>query len=74
MSNHCRTCRYDVKQRTGPQACPLNSLYWDFLARHEAALASNQRLWRMYDGWRRFSKEEQARIREQAAGFLAGLA
>jgi len=73
MSNHCKTCRYDVKARTGPNACPLNSLYWDFLARHEEALAGNQRLWRMYDGWRRFSQEEQARIRDQAATFLATL-
>jgi deoxyribodipyrimidine photolyase-related protein len=74
MSDHCRTCRYDVKQRTGPDACPLNSLYWDFLARHEKALSNNQRLWRMYDGWRRFSEDEQARIRTQAATFLATLA
>ncbi|MBU6166590.1 MAG: cryptochrome/photolyase family protein [Alphaproteobacteria bacterium] len=74
MGNHCRTCRYDVKARTGPTACPLNSLYWDFLARHEETLASNQRLWRMYDGWRRFSADEQQRIRAQAATFLANLA
>lgn len=74
MSDHCKHCTYDVKQRTGPKACPLNSLYWDFLARHEDALKNNQRLWRMYDGWRRFSEEEQVRIREQAAGFLAALA
>ena len=70
MSNHCKSCTYDVKQRTGPKACPLGSLYRDFLARHEEALKGNQRLWR----WRRFSEEEQARIREQAAGFLATLA
>ena len=74
MSNHCKTCRYDVKQRTGPKACPLNSLYWDFLARHEETLKNNQRLWRMYDGWRRFSAEEQVRIREQATRLLATLA
>ena len=74
MSNHCKSCRYDVKQRTGPGACPLNSLYWDFLARHQEALAGNQRLWRMYDGWKRFAPDEQARIREQAAGFLSTLA
>jgi deoxyribodipyrimidine photolyase-related protein len=74
MSDHCKSCRYDVKQRTGPKACPLNSLYWDFLARHEETLSGNQRLWRMYDGWRRFAPDEQARIRAQAAGFLAGLA
>jgi deoxyribodipyrimidine photolyase-related protein len=74
MSDHCRGCRYDVKQRTGPDACPLNSLYWDFLARHEQRLAGNQRLWRMYDGWRRFAPDEQARIRAQAATFLESLA
>ncbi|WP_017666695.1 cryptochrome/photolyase family protein [Sandarakinorhabdus sp. AAP62] len=74
MSDHCKHCRYDVKQRTGPNACPLNALYWDFLARHEALLSSNQRLWRMYDGWRRFAPEEQARIRAQAAAFLTNLA
>ena len=73
MSDHCKSCKYDVKQRTGPKACPLNSLYWDFLARHEEKLKNNQRLRRMYDGWRRFSAEEQVRIREQAAVFLAGL-
>ena len=74
MSDHCKSCNYDVKQRTGPKACPLNSLYWDFLARHEETLKNNQRLWRMYDGWRRFSAEEQVRIREQATSFLATLA
>ena len=74
MSDHCKTCKYDVKQRTGERACPLNSLYWDFLARHEETLKGNQRLWRMYDGWRRFPEDEQVRIRAQAAGFMAALA
>ncbi|WP_439544785.1 cryptochrome/photolyase family protein [Sandarakinorhabdus sp.] len=74
MSDHCKPCKYDVKQRTGPNACPFNSLYWDFLARHEDTLKNNQRLWRMYDGWRRFAPDEQTRIREQAATFLATLA
>lgn len=74
MSDHCKTCRYDVKHRTGSTACPLNALYWDFLARHEELLSGNQRLWRMYDGWRRFAPDEQARIRQQAAAFLSNLA
>lgn len=34
MSNYCRGCRYDVKQRLGDDACPFNALYWDFLDRH----------------------------------------
>jgi deoxyribodipyrimidine photolyase-related protein len=73
MSDYCRGCRYQVKQRTGSDACPFNSLYWDFLARHREQLKGNQRLWRMYDGWDRFAADEQAAIRRQAAGFLETL-
>jgi deoxyribodipyrimidine photolyase-related protein len=73
MSDYCRGCAYDVKKRTGEGACPFNSLYWDFLARNRELLGRNHRLLRMYDGWDRFDADEQARIRAQAAGFLAGL-
>ena len=73
MSNYCRGCRYDVKKRTGVGACPFNSLYWDFLARHRELLKGNQRLWRMYDGWDRFDADEQAAIRAQVTGFLETL-
>ena len=73
MSDHCGRCRYKVKQRTGPDACPFNSLYWDFMARHRERLGGNRRLWRVYDGWDRFGADEQSAIRAQAAGFLAGL-
>jgi deoxyribodipyrimidine photolyase-related protein len=73
MSDYCKSCRYDVKARTGPDACPFNSLYWDFLARHRNVLGNNHRLLRMYDGWDRFAPEEQAAIRAQAAGFMDSL-
>ena len=73
MSNHCRPCRFDVKKRTGEGACPFNSLYWDFLARHREVLKGNQRLWQMYHGWDRFGADEQAAIRTQAARFLDNL-
>ncbi len=44
MSNYCKNCRYDVKQRTGEDACPFNTLYWDFLIRHRETFRSNNRM------------------------------
>jgi deoxyribodipyrimidine photolyase-related protein len=73
MSDYCKACRYNVKLRTGDDACPFNSLYWNFLARHREQLKSNHRLLRMYDGWDRFDAGEQAAIQSQAESFLAML-
>ncbi|WP_420142928.1 cryptochrome/photolyase family protein [Sphingomonas sp.] len=73
MSDYCGQCRYDVKQRTGPDACPFNALYWDFLARHRERFAGNQRMRGPYRNWDRFDDATQAAIRAQAAGFLAHL-
>ncbi len=73
MSNHCKTCRYDVKQKTGPDACPFNSLYWDFLARNQDKLGGNARLFNTYSTWRRMSVERREALREKAAETLAGL-
>ncbi|QNE32124.1 cryptochrome/photolyase family protein [Sphingomonas sp. NBWT7] len=70
MSDYCGRCRYDVKQKTGPDACPFNALYWDFLARHEKRFAGNARMRNMYATWRRFSPERQAEYRASAAAFL----
>lgn len=44
MSDHCGSCRYDPKQRTGEKACPYTTLYWEFLARHRDRLAGNHRM------------------------------
>jgi deoxyribodipyrimidine photolyase-related protein len=73
MGNHCRTCRFSLKVKSGPDACPYSYLYWDFLARNEGRLASNQRMWTVYDSWRRLSPERQAAIRLDAARFLDAL-
>ncbi len=70
MSDYCRTCRYDVKQRTGPEACPFNALYWDFLARNEDRLGRNQRLAMPYRTWAKMDAGTKREIRESAAAFL----
>jgi deoxyribodipyrimidine photolyase-related protein len=73
MSDYCRRCRYDVSVRTGPDACPMNALYWDFLARNEGKLRSNRRMAMIYRNWDRTDPREQAAIRATAAAHLDGL-
>ncbi|MBD8545518.1 cryptochrome/photolyase family protein [Sphingomonas sp. CFBP 8760] len=73
MSDYCRHCRYDVKQRIGPDACPFNALYWDFIARHEDRLADNHRMAMPYRTWAKQSPKAQAATRAQAAAFLDSL-
>jgi deoxyribodipyrimidine photolyase-related protein len=74
MSGYCQACRYDVKQRTGPQACPYNVLYWDFLDRHHALLRSNPRMGLVLKQLERLSSEERAAIAASAAAWLAAQA
>ena len=48
MSDFCGSCRYDPKTKTGDDACPFNSLYWDFLARNQDRLGNNHRMGMMF--------------------------
>jgi deoxyribodipyrimidine photolyase-related protein len=48
MSDYCKGCHYDRKLREGERACPYNSLYWDFFARHTKRLSTNLRLGMVY--------------------------
>ncbi len=70
MSDYCSGCRYNPKQRTGPDACPFNLLYWNFLIEHEARLRANPRLGPAVLGLGRLSAEERSTIRREAATFL----
>ncbi|MEZ5247208.1 MAG: cryptochrome/photolyase family protein [Acidimicrobiales bacterium] len=63
MSDYCRDCRFDPAKRTGENACPFTSLYWDFLARNEADLATNHRMARQLAGMRRLSDLDATRVR-----------
>jgi deoxyribodipyrimidine photolyase-related protein len=66
MSDYCPSCRYDVRLRKGPDACPFNRLYWDFLDRHEDLLRPNPRMDMPYRNLDRFSPRERIAIREEA--------
>lgn len=73
MSDYCGGCRYDVKQKTGPDACPYNALYWDFLARNRSKLGNNVRLAMPYRNWDKMGGDAQQALLAQAAGFLHSL-
>ncbi len=73
MSDYCRDCRYDVKQKTGGEACPFNALYWDFLVRNEDKLRGNQRLSRIYANWDRMDADQKRSYRMTAHHFLENL-
>ena len=73
MSDHCRACRYDVNQKTGPDACPFNALYWDFLARHERRFRRNRRMTKMYAIWDRMDPAVRNAYRASADAFLETL-
>ena len=71
MSNYCKPCKYDPKLRTGPNACPFTTLYWDFLDRHEAEFSKNHRMAQQYFGLKRLSDRDELKIR--ATEVLLGL-
>ncbi|GGE36963.1 cryptochrome/photolyase family protein [Actibacterium pelagium] len=73
MSDHCGGCRYDVKQKTGPDACPFNPLYWDFLVRNEDKLRGNARLGQVYRTWDKMAEEKKTAYLQSAAAVLAAL-
>jgi deoxyribodipyrimidine photolyase-related protein len=70
MSDHCRSCRYDVKARESENACPFNALYWEFLLRNRDRLAGNPRMAQMYRTWDRMADDRQHATRARAADLL----
>jgi deoxyribodipyrimidine photolyase-related protein len=73
MSNYCGGCRYRPEQRTGPQACPVTTLFWHFLDRHERGLLASPRTTLMARNVARLSAAERAAIGRRAGEMLADL-
>jgi deoxyribodipyrimidine photolyase-related protein len=69
----CATCRYDPDLRSGPTACPLNAMYWDFLATHRERLSKNPRMKTLLSNLERFGPAQVADIRATAQAHRATL-
>jgi deoxyribodipyrimidine photolyase-related protein len=70
MSNYCSRCSYDKNKRHGENACPLNSLYWDFYIRNRAKLEKNSRIGMMYVLLDKMDSSEREAIMRQAQEYL----
>jgi deoxyribodipyrimidine photolyase-related protein len=74
MSNYCESCRYDPKARHGDidsprPPCPFNSLYWDFLRRHQKRFKNNQRMAMVMKGLERMQPQELHQITITAGAY-----
>ncbi len=74
MSNYCKGCAYDPKERSGDDACPFTTLYWNFLIENRATFSKNHRMAQQLAGIDRLKDVEllQARAVEVLAGLDRG--
>lgn len=70
MSDYCGSCHYSHDKKVGDNACPFNSLYWNFFDEHAGKLRSNPRLGMMLNVWNKMSAEDKAAILSKANYYL----
>jgi deoxyribodipyrimidine photolyase-related protein len=66
QGNHCRNCSYSVSDKTGPNACPFNALYWHFYVRNRSQLERNPRVGMVYRTWDKMKPEQRESLLEKA--------
>ncbi|MFZ9141479.1 MAG: cryptochrome/photolyase family protein [Candidatus Limnocylindrus sp.] len=66
MGDDCSDCFYDPKLSVGEHACPLTTLYWDFIDRHAERFAKNPRMARQVRSWESRKESIRTEILEQA--------
>ena len=62
-----------ARRSVGDEACPFTTLYWDFLLKHEAMLAKNQRMVMQVRNLIRMKTEKKNAIHQAAAQHRASL-
>ncbi len=70
MSDSCKSCHYTVSKKNGPQACPFNYLYWNFLIENEPALRGNHRLGMIYKTLDRMDDDKRRAVHEDSRRFF----
>ena len=73
MSNYCKSCHYDHKEKVTENACPFNSLYWNFLDRHSEKFSKNGRMNMMYANLNKMDADAKADIINKAESYLSDI-
>lgn len=66
MSNYCASCKYKPEKKIGDDACPITTLYWRFLDKHEKEFANQPRTALMVRNVQRLSGDERQNVRQHA--------
>lgn len=70
MSDFCKNCSFNVKKKTGDDACPFNYLYWYFLNKNKDKLQSNSRLFFPYKSLDKMDPQKIQDITKSAEKFI----
>ena len=70
MGNYCDSCSYNKKEKITKNACPFNSLYWNFLDDKKEELSSNFRMKMMYSLLNKMEASQLSKIKERAAHII----
>jgi deoxyribodipyrimidine photolyase-related protein len=71
MSNYCGSCHYNKNKKIGDDACPFNSLYWNFLHDKRSQLGNNFRMGMMYSLLDKMDSQDLQNIKEKAQHIIA---
>ncbi len=71
MSNYCESCQYNYKEKTGENACPFNSLYWNFLDEKKAYFKNNHRMSMMLSLLNKMDPQQLIDIKKRAQHIIA---
>ena len=73
MSDYCKSCDYRIKEKTGEDACPFNSLYWRFMAKHRSRLEKNPRIGMVYRNWDKQTPQSRKATLDKAEYYIQNL-
>jgi deoxyribodipyrimidine photolyase-related protein len=71
MSNYCEACTYNKRKKIEDDACPFNSLYWNFLDEKRSELGNNYRMGMMYSLLDKMDAKDLQNIKKKAQHIIA---